>query len=74
MKQNVQPINENILSIFVQICIDTVFSVKKFLGRKRNRDYDVYVQYGKHMNKRKYSIPNNMRNTQIYYIIKYVIL
>ena len=59
--QNGQSIKENILSIFVQTYIDTVSSVKQFLGRNRNRDSNVvvYVRYGKHMNKRNYSIPNN---------------
>ena len=59
--QNGQSIKENIMSIFVQTYIDTVSSVKQFLGRNRNRNSDVYlyVRYGKHLNKRKYSIPNN---------------
>ncbi len=59
--QNGQSIKENILSIFVQTYIDTVSSVKQFLGRNRNRNSDVYVyvRYGKRLNKRKYSIPNN---------------
>ena len=59
--QNGQSIKENIKSIFVQTYIHTVSRVEQFLGRNRNRDSDVYlyVRYGKHMNKRKYSIPNN---------------
>ncbi len=59
--QNGQSIKENILSVFVQTYIDTVSSVKQFLGRNQNRNSNVYVyvRYGKHLNKRKYSIPNN---------------
>ena len=59
--QNGQSIKENILSIFVQTYIDTISSVKQFLGRNRNRNSDiyVYVRYGKHLKKRNYSIPNN---------------
>ena len=41
--QNGQSIKENILSIFVHKYIDTISSVKQFLGRNRNRDSDIYV-------------------------------
>lgn len=52
-------INENILSIFVQTYINTLSSVKQFLGRNTNFDVYIYVQYGNGINYRNNSIPNN---------------
>ena len=45
----------------MQTYIDTLSSVKQFLGRNRNINSDVhiYVRYGNGLNKRTYSIPNN---------------
>ena len=59
--QNGQSIKENVLSIFVQTYIDTTSSIRQFIGRNRNRDYNIvlYVRYGKHLTKRAYPIPNN---------------
>ena len=63
--QNGQSIKENVLSIFVQTCIDTTSSVKQFLGRNRNSNSNVvvYVRYGKLMNK---LIPNNRYERYLY--------
>ena len=59
--QNAQSIKENVLSILVQTYIDTISSVKQFLGRNRNRNSDVCVcvRYGKQMKNRAYSTPDN---------------
>lgn len=59
--QNGQSIKENVLSIFMQTYIDTISSIRQFIGRNRNRNSNIvlYVRYGKHMNKRAYPIPNN---------------
>lgn len=58
--QNEQSIKENIPFIFLQIYINTVSSVKQFLGRNWNRDSDVYARYGKHNKKTDYSKLNNI--------------
>ena len=59
--QNGQTIKDNILLIFVQTYLDTISSVKQFLGRNRNKISDafIFVRYGKQMKKKNYAIMSN---------------